>query len=72
MKQELWLSRAGGDGEYGIHEEEPDWNYYFEEFDGGMSFGCLCPKLFHQAVEGARLRKGRKKRIKRILIELED
>ena len=74
MKQELWLSRdnsgKGVTGLYEIHDEDPGscvGGYYPE----GVIDGVF-PRAFHQAVEGARLRKGRKKRIKRILIELED
>ncbi len=70
MKQELWLSRDGGKGGYNISEVEPKlglasklfhpWTYY------------VCDDKFHLLVQGARLRKGRKRKIKRILIELED
>lgn len=72
MAKELWLSRDSkrGGGYYNIHEgDEPcaDTAGIFHIY-----LVCYCPKIFHHLVEGARLRKGRKKPIKRILIELED
>lgn len=70
MKQELWLAR-GKDGWYNLHEEKP-YLMVCGDFDSENKIKTFCPEIFHRLVEGARLRKGRKKRIKRILIELED
>ncbi len=72
MEKELWLSRDKGSGDrslYNIHETEPHIRR------GGIFndwISTFCPVLFHSLVQGARLRKGRKRKIKRILIELED
>lgn len=73
MKQELWLSRdKTGDGDYEIHGKEPTKNDIgeYHSFDGRID--SFESEIFHRIFKGARLRKGRKKRIKRILIELED
>ena len=74
MKQELWLSRDDdGSGWYRIHAKKP----ILDEFDGTHrsddDIDIFCPVLFHRIIpKTTRLRRGRKKRIKRILIELED
>jgi hypothetical protein len=67
MEKELWLSRDD-DGGYSISEGEPQKNEYgyFHPF-----LECLGNETFHNLFK-ARLRKGRKRKIKRILIELED
>ena len=81
MEQELWLARSEDEGSYGIFRGEPSPSE-LEYFAGLMSeddfksgkHGLLdyyCPEVFH-ALTTARLRKGRKRKIKRILIELED
>lgn len=83
MEQELWLGREKHSGGfYGIFTREPI-PFEMEEIFGRLSLENIndgekgvvdyfCPEIFHLIVQGARLRKGRKKRIKRILIELED
>ncbi len=70
MEKELWLSRDNSNiGEYNIGEGEP-------QFDGnGYVIGVITyfeAELFHKLFPGQSLRKGRKRKIKRILIELED
>ena len=70
MKKELWLSRDKGGGGYNISEREPKLNLSVGVFWPWTLF--LCGDKFHLFVQGARLRKGRKRKIKRILIELED
>lgn len=73
MKQDTWLSRDDtGDAWYGIDRGEPDKRDGGEFHSDGGNIAIFLPSFFHKYVEGARLRKGRKKRIKRILIELED
>lgn len=82
MKQELWLGREyDKNGFYVIFQGKPS----PEDLDGdagsigenGIKSGrrgmidCFCPKMFH-LISPIRLRKGRKKRIKRIVIELEE
>lgn len=73
MKQELWLSRDDNSNAfYNVHDENPELNYtgYFTA-GYGLPIFSLNPISFHKMFT-ARLRKGRKRRIKRILIELED
>lgn len=69
MKQELWLSRDDTTlGDYNISIGKPIL------CDDGKYRGFIAffrTRKFHQ-IFSIRLRKGRKKRIKRILIELED
>lgn len=73
MKDELWLSRDNTeDAWYGIDRGEPDKHDEGEFHSDGGNIAIFLPEFFHQYVEGARLRKGRKRKIKRILIELED
>lgn len=72
MKDELWLVRDDTkDAWYALEGGEPD-KKDGGEYYSGKNIAIFLPAFFHQFVEGARLRKGRKKRIKRILIELED
>jgi len=73
MIKEQWLSRDSLNigGWYNIHDGEPE-----PPTDEGMFCGenvveTFDPKTFHK-VFSVRLRKGRKRKIKRILIELED
>ncbi len=68
MKQELWLARDK-DGDYSFSDMEPEKNEYgyFHPF-----LEVMGENAFHKLFPGHSLRKGRKKRIKRILIELED
>jgi len=69
MEQELWLSRDNGESShYNIHNSDPGTT---DDLFWGQIVD-FCPRLFHKYVQGARLRKGRKRKIKRILIELED
>ncbi len=72
MKQELWLSRDLNTGSwYNIHNGEPEPPTDEGMFHGENVVEIFDPKTFHKLFS-AHLRKGRKKRIKRILIELED
>lgn len=67
MDKELWLARDD-DGIYNLSDTEPiksEYGYFNPFLD------CIDDDVFH-ILFTARLRKGRKKRIKRILIELED
>lgn len=70
MKQELWLSRDNTEGgSYNITKGEPIGHR------NGMCSDYLVafePEDFHKLFPAKSLRKGRKKRIKRILIELGD
>lgn len=70
MEQELWLSRDDTRlAHYNLGMENP-------EIDPQGTYGdfvvCFTPEEFHKMFPGNSLRKGRKRRIKRILIELED
>ena len=83
MNQELWLGRFDDvmDGDYGIFAGKPTTyslkNHTYRLTAEGFNSGAhglidhFCPEVFH-ALATARLRKGRCRKIKRILIELED
>ena len=69
-EKELWLSRDDSDwGHYNIDVREPTIRHSGCYNDGII---CLSSKKYHMLFPGQNLRKGRKKRIKRILIEVED
>lgn len=74
MKQELWLSRDDNfNASYNVHFWMPELNYTGYYNTGYRRPICsICPEDFHKLFPGQRLRKGRRKRVKRILIELED
>lgn len=70
MERELWLSRDNtAGGSYNITEGEPTGYRSGTCYDFLVAFE---PEDFHRLFPGQSLRKGRKKRIKRILIELEN
>ena len=73
MEKELWLSRDDTYiGHYNICTEE---NIAEGVSSRGMWYSfraCFEPEDFHKLFPGQSLRKGRKRKIKRILIELED
>ena len=84
MKQELWLGRFDDamEGAYGIFVGKPTayrlknhtYRLTAEEVISDAVYGLIdhfCPEAFH-ALTTIRLRKGRKRKIKRILIELEN
>ena len=79
-KKELWIGRERDTGEYGIYQGEPthkdlgytDYRLSLGEYQSGAHglIDHFCPEVFH-ALTTVRLRKGRKRKIKRIVIELE-
>jgi len=72
MEQELWLARDDTtSGWYEAHGESPDKDEHGKYWSNAMLWR-LASTTFHNIISGARLRKGRKKRIKRIVIELGD
>lgn len=71
MERELTLARDE-DGYYGIYEDEPEKNSV-GDWSGSLAHADMFPEEDFHAIFGCHpIRKGRKKRIKRILIELED
>lgn len=68
MKDELWLSRDETPiGHYNLHIGDPGSLFYRDTYRNYI--GCINANDFHQLFS-VRLRKGRKKRIKSITIEL--
>jgi len=73
MEQELWLARDG-DGFYGFFEGDPYKKYWgdWEIDDGGWASDKISPADFRKIFGCHPVRKSCKKRIKRIVVELED
>lgn len=69
MKQERHLARDE-DGWYGIYDDEPKKTH--GDWDGSLVYDLLSEREFHKIFGCHPVRKGRKRKIKRILIELED
>jgi len=68
-KKELWLSRENTPyGHYNLHTEDPSGLSHSGIYQYDII--CFSAESFH-SIFSIRLRKGRKKKIKRILIELE-
>ena len=71
MEQELWLSRDN-DGYYGFFKDTP-YKDNWGDWDGdGATAEKISQEDFRSLFGCHPVRKGRKKRIKRILIELDD
>jgi len=72
MEKELWLTRDNtGSGSYNICTAK-DMDIRSSEGVYLKFMACFSAEDFHKYFPGQNIRKGRKKRIKRILIELED